>query len=73
MKKNVDVARAWRDEEYFLSLSDEERAELGPHPAGAPAMDDEALRSITGGCCIHTTITCSQSAICTPCPPHICF
>lgn len=73
MKKKVDVARAWRDEDYFLSLSEEERAELGAHPAGAVIADDEALRSITGGCCIHTTLTCGKSAVCTPCPPLACF
>lgn len=50
MKKNIDVSRAWRDEDYYLSLTEEERAELGPHPAGLTTIADEALRSITGGC-----------------------
>lgn len=50
MKKNIDVARAWRDEDYYLSLTEEERASLGAHPAGAATVADEALRSITGGC-----------------------
>ena len=50
MKKNIDVSRAWRDEDYYLSLTEEERAELGPHPAGLTLVADEALRSITGGC-----------------------
>lgn len=50
MKKNIDVSRAWRDEDYYMSLTEEERVELGPHPAGLTNVADEALRSITGGC-----------------------
>lgn len=49
MKKNIDVARAWRDEDYYLSLTEEERASLGDHPAGV-VVADEALASLTGGC-----------------------
>ena len=50
MKKNIDVARAWRDEDYYLSLTEEERTSLGAHPAGAKTVADDALSSITGGC-----------------------
>jgi mersacidin/lichenicidin family type 2 lantibiotic len=72
MKKNIDVARAWRDEDYLLSLNEEERASLGVHPAGALSVTDEALRSITGGCC-NTVSYCPGSAYCTPCPPKHCY
>jgi mersacidin/lichenicidin family type 2 lantibiotic len=48
LKKNIDVARAWRDEDYYLNLTEEERASLGAHPAGKAA--DDVLTSITGGC-----------------------
>ena len=54
MKKNIDVARAWRDEDYYLSLTEEERASLGAHPAGAVAVADDVLTSITGGCGMKT-------------------
>jgi mersacidin/lichenicidin family type 2 lantibiotic len=47
--KKLDVARAWRDEEYRNSLTDEERASLPENPAGMATVDDSALRSITGG------------------------
>lgn len=50
MKKKVDVARAWRDEDYFLSLTEEERASLGAHPSGVSGLSDDILGSITGGC-----------------------
>ncbi len=66
MKKNIDVARAWRDEDYYLSLTEEERAGLGAHPSGAVSLQDEALRSIAGGCGLTMT------AICTPCQQMYC-
>lgn len=35
-----DIIRAWRDEEYRESLSQEERAQFLHHPAGAIAVAD---------------------------------
>jgi mersacidin/lichenicidin family type 2 lantibiotic len=77
MKKNIDVARAWRDEEYYLSLTEEERNSLGAHPAGASSLDDGILKSITGGCgCTvdpcTTNYTCNGTIICTPCKGYDC-
>lgn len=66
MKKSIDLARAWRDEDYFLSLTEEERAGLGIHPAGV-ALQDEALQSITGGCCESYGSGVCGSAACTVC------
>jgi mersacidin/lichenicidin family type 2 lantibiotic len=73
MKKNIDVTRAWRDEDYFLSLSEEERASLGTHPAGMHALNDEILSSITGGCGC-TVVYCNPGGtkFCTPCPGVLC-
>lgn len=48
--KKVDVARAWRDAEYRNSLDADLRASLPASPAGIVALEDDALRSITGGC-----------------------
>jgi mersacidin/lichenicidin family type 2 lantibiotic len=45
----VDVIRAWKDEDYRLSLSDEERAMLPAHPAGVIELADAALDQIVGG------------------------
>ena len=51
MKKNkIDLARAWREQDYYLSLTEEERTSLDAHPAGTAPLEDEALMSITGGC-----------------------
>lgn len=54
MKKNIDVTRAWRDEDYYMSLTEEERVSLGDHPAGTVSVSDETLGSITGGCACKT-------------------
>ncbi len=58
MHKNIDVVRAWRDEEYRNSLSPEELASLPESPAGIAAVDETALRSITGG--VRTTTVFSD-------------
>lgn len=73
MKKNIDLARAWRDEDYFLSLTEEERASLGAHPAGN--IEDEVLRSITGGCNPDPRIEYTyhgSTILCTPCGQSPC-
>lgn len=67
MKKSIDLARAWRDEDYYLSLTEEERAGLGEHPCGVMDVRDETLRSITGGCG-----TTKGSISCTPCGMYHC-
>ena len=36
----VDVIRAWKDEEYRLSLTEQERAQLPAHPAGLIELED---------------------------------
>lgn len=45
----VDIIRAWNDEEYRSSLSDEQRAKLPPNPAGEVELTDEELAQIQGG------------------------
>ncbi len=48
--KKVDVVRAWRDAEYRSSLSEDVRQNLPANPAGIANIDDDVLKSITGGC-----------------------
>lgn len=45
----IDVIRAWKDEEYRASLSEAERAQLPPHPAGYVELTDAELESAAGG------------------------
>lgn len=55
----LDVIRAWKDEEYFGSLSEAERVLLPQNPAGFVELSDDELRGAQGaalGSC-HTCIT----------------
>ena len=64
---NVDIVRAWKDENYRSSLSEEQRALLPENPAGAIELTDMDLEQVEGagttlpvgtvGCC-QTYWTC---------------
>jgi mersacidin/lichenicidin family type 2 lantibiotic len=45
----LDIIRAWKDEEYRLSLSEEQRALLPEHPAGLIELTDADLDNAAGG------------------------
>ncbi|MEA5617253.1 mersacidin/lichenicidin family type 2 lantibiotic [Cronbergia sp. UHCC 0137] len=47
---NVDIVRAWKDEEYRHSLSVEQQQELPANPAGLIELSDEDMSSVSGGC-----------------------
>lgn len=47
--KNLDVIRAWKDEEYRLSMSDEERAMMPANPAGFLELTETDLADVGGG------------------------
>jgi mersacidin/lichenicidin family type 2 lantibiotic len=61
--RKIDIARALRDEEYYLSLTEEERASLGAHPSGLIELQQTDMRSVSGGGTLANTCTC----MCTPC------
>lgn len=45
-----EVVRAWKDEEYRMSLTEEQRKYAGEHyPAGEMELSDEELEQIAGG------------------------
>ncbi len=44
-----DIIRAWKDEEYRNSLSEEQRAQLPENPAGMVELSDEAMQTVAGG------------------------
>ena len=46
---NIDIIRAWKDEDYRNSLSEEQKAQLPDNPAGAINLTDEQMGTITGG------------------------
>jgi mersacidin/lichenicidin family type 2 lantibiotic len=46
---HVDIIRAWKDEDYRNSLSEEQRAQLPENPAGIVELSDEAMQNVGGG------------------------
>jgi mersacidin/lichenicidin family type 2 lantibiotic len=46
---HLDIIRAWKDEEYRLSLSTAERAQLPEHPAGVIELTCTELNEVAGG------------------------
>lgn len=44
-----DIVRAWRDPDYYQSLTDAERAVMPDHPAGIVELSDRELNGVTGG------------------------
>jgi mersacidin/lichenicidin family type 2 lantibiotic len=46
---NLDIVRAWKDEEYCSSLSDLQRASLPENPAGLIELTDAQLAGAGGG------------------------
>lgn len=46
---NIDIVRAWKDEDYRASLSEAEQAMLPENPAGLVDLADEDMSSMAGG------------------------
>lgn len=46
---DIDIIRAWKDEEYRNSLSQEQRSQLPENPAGMIELSDEDMGSVVGG------------------------
>ncbi len=47
---NLDVVRAWKDEEYRNSLTEEQRAQLPENPAGLIDLTEEDIISVIQSC-----------------------
>ena len=46
---NSDIIRAWKDEDYSSSLSEEQRSQLPENPAGIVELSDEDMEVVAGG------------------------
>jgi mersacidin/lichenicidin family type 2 lantibiotic len=57
---HVNVIRAWKDEEYRLSLSEAERAMLPGHPAGLVELSEADMDHVDGGC---TSCCCEDTTL----------
>lgn len=53
--KKKQVIRAWRDPEYYASLSEDDRARLPDHPAGVVELSDQDLNGLAGDVAGGTT------------------
>ena len=56
----IDVIRSWKDPLYRSTLTAEELNQLPAHPAGILELEDEQLRSISGGAPLTTAIDCTE-------------
>jgi len=67
----IDIIRAWKDEAYLQSLSEEDRRTLPANPVGEIELTDADLEAVYGGntalvgcsAVCHSGILC-QSGIC---------
>jgi mersacidin/lichenicidin family type 2 lantibiotic len=65
-----NIIRAWKNEDFRNSLSDEQRAMLPEHPAGLIELKPEELRSVAGGLrgTIDTMCQCDSLDYCSTHP-----
>ena len=74
---NIDVVRAWKDEQYRMSLTESERANLPQNPAGVVELNDSDLEGVAGGsmdeaidASVTATSCCTYSTTATACCPR---
>ena len=63
----IDIVRAWKDEAYRQSLSEEERLALPANPVGEIELTDADLEAVYGGAStngIGCSIVCNSGAAC---------
>jgi mersacidin/lichenicidin family type 2 lantibiotic len=61
----LQIVRAWKDETYRRSLTEEQLADLPPHPAGDIEFERGPVAAKTNGNkCSPTTVVCT--ALCSP-------
>ncbi len=74
----IDIVRAWKDEAYRQSLSEEERRNLPENPVGEIELTDTDLEAIYGGqstavvgCSVAChSVACYSVALCNTNGPH---
>ena len=60
----MDIIRAWKDEEYRLSLTEEQRALLPDNPAGLLELSDADLENVQGGILNSVAVACTGIGAC---------
>jgi len=69
---NVDIIRAWRDEDYRSDLSEADSAAVPEHPAGMVALSEAGLSRVTGGSPLPETVHPGDCTLATRTCPSIC-
>ena len=70
---DIDIIRAWKDEDYFNSLSEEMRSQLLENPAGIIELADTEMARVAGGLsepnslCVDACPSTSLVCITIPC------
>lgn len=59
----AEILRAWRDHDYWLSLTERQRSRVPENPAGVVELMDVELTHVSG--MTHTFTHCSESCTCT--------
>ena len=65
---NIDIVRAWKDEAYRQSLSEEERLTLPENPVGEIELTDADLEAVYGGA--TAVVGCSVACQSVACNVH---
>ena len=55
-----EIVRAWKDEEYRDSLTEEQREALPPAPSEIAELSDEELEEVAGGLYFADDCGCTQ-------------
>ena len=63
--QDIDIIRAWKDEEYRNSLSEEQRSQLPENPAGMIELSDEDMGYVVGGVVAAGSKKCCNCNTCT--------
>lgn len=70
---NIDIIRAWKDEEYRNSLSEEQRSHLPNNPAGITELSDEDMEAVAGGLMLVSSVSTGTGSKNPPCQCHCAF
>jgi mersacidin/lichenicidin family type 2 lantibiotic len=62
---SVDIVRAWKDEQYRMSLTETERANLPANPAGMVELTDADLDGVSGGVAEAPGTSIGKTSCCT--------
>lgn len=68
--KQIDIVRAWTDEDYRDSLTADERASVPANPAGAIELSDADMGKVSGGASFICTLLTARCD--TPCQVPSC-